>query len=165
LAAVLKVRRPALDIEVVAIAGPSVGDKEFCDFYDRLGIRSRNLQYIGNGLKTSAPAPYGVGDIVVQGPAYCWPIHGCPGTEHGDPKHYVRKGIVGGRIIFYAEDMPNTDKWHEKEQFMTRTSSVPACHGCSYLCWASQGLPDPEDRCYFNSQKAQGHPYPCVYSD
>jgi len=49
---VLKLRRPYLDIEVITVGAPTVGDKEFCTFYDTLGIRSRDLMYLGNGLKT-----------------------------------------------------------------------------------------------------------------
>lgn len=142
---VLKLRRPYLDIEVITVGAPTVGDKDFCAFYDTLGIRSRDVMYLGNGLKTTAPTPYGVGGIIVQSAAYCWPAHGCPGAHFSDPHTFIRQGMTGGKVPFYAEDMPNTAKWHEKEQVITQGSSATACHSCSYLCWASQGTGDEED--------------------
>jgi hypothetical protein len=86
------------------------------------------------------------------------PTH-TPTLTHTDTEEPVRYQATPGVVAFYAEAMPNTADWRRAEQVVTRESSISACHGCSYLCWASQGLDDPEDRCYFNDK----HQYPCPY--
>ena len=161
-APILTLRRPALEVEAWNLGAPPVGDAVFVAQYNSLpNLRARSFMYLGNGLLTTAPTPFGVGDVVPQAPGMCWPVPGCPMTQNPDVGLRVKYEVTGGVVAFYSHDMPNTEGWNRVDQVVTLDSSPSACHGCSYLCWSVQGLDDPEDRCYFSEQN---HKWACPYS-
>lgn len=161
-APILALRRPNLEVEAWNLGAPPVGDAVFVAQYNSLpNLRARSFMYLGNGLLTAAPTPFGVGDVIPQAPGMCWPIPGCPDTQNPNVGVRVKYEVTGGVVAFYSTDMPNTEGWNRVDQVVTMDSSPSACHGCSYLCWSVQGLDDPEDRCYFSEQN---HKWACPYS-
>jgi len=161
-APILALRRPSLQVEAWNLGAPPVGDAVFVAQYNSLpNLRARSFMYLGNGLLTVAPTPFGVGDVIPQAPGMCWPVPGCPDTQNPDTGVRVKYEVTGGVVVFYSHDMPNTEGWNRVDQVVTRDSSPSACHGCSYLCWSVQGLDDSEDRCYFSEQN---HRWACPYS-
>jgi hypothetical protein len=44
------------------------------------------------------------------------------------------------------------------------TGHIVANHICAYSCWLSQGMNDPDDRCYFEEDGGD-HAYRCLIKD
>jgi pimeloyl-ACP methyl ester carboxylesterase len=144
-------RFPSLSAEAVSYAGMTVGDPVFADQLAAT-VNTRQLVFLGKGAEGSTEM-YTVGDIIPQ--YTCGPFPGCPkiGTgEEGEKFDYKR---APNQVVFYAEDMPNPNRWLMMSNIYLSDAIVPsikstiANHICSYLCWTAKGLGDPEDRCFF----------------
>lgn len=139
--AVIAIRHPNLQIEAINMGAPPLGDQAFVDQYASLpNLRARNIMYLGDGLQTSRPTPYSIGDVIPQPPGGCWPVRGCPFTHHPDTDRRVKYEATHGIVAFYAKDMPNSDGWRQVDQVISSRSSVSAWYVWLVWGWLVGGL-------------------------
>lgn len=161
-------RYPNLEVEVVALACPMVGDLEFANYLnDRVNLRQ--VTYLGTnlgrapGLSGWRQPVLGFGDAVPQMPPACPGIDSlqlCPGIVPGSegadvrPKYVLPRGVVP----FYATQMKNSAGWIDADRLTILeprelVRNVMARHICAYTCWASDAVTGVDSACYLSDQK------------
>lgn len=156
-------RGKGMEVEVLTVGAYAPGDREFWE-KAKGGMNVRNIRYLGEGwIEDGLDAPgkmYTMGDVVAQAPGVPLPtcMHSSSGNEtlwgvHKDAgwfDYYMPPCTVA----IYPTSIKNTAAWRDKTNMLDPARmAVVLSHKCPYTCWLTDGMGDPNTRCYFQEQR------------
>jgi hypothetical protein len=160
-------RAGGVEVEVLTVGAYATGDRTFWEAA-KGGMNVRNLKFLGEGWTEGGEEGerrkmYTMGDVAAQAPGV--PLPNCfvleaPGEEEeggmvdGRPNEFF---MAPGTVPIWPGMLRNAEAWRGKTDMLDpRQMAIFLCHKCSYTCWLTEGVRDPESRCFFPEQQQEG---------
>jgi len=154
-------------VEVLTIGAYAPGDKTFWEAA-KGGMNVRNLKFLGKGWTEGGEEGgkkrkmYTMGDVAAQAPGVALPncfIFEASAEEEegavadGRPNDFY---MPPATVPIWPGSIRNSQAWREKSDMLDpQRMALVMGHKCSYTCWLSEGVGDPDSRCYFAEQQQE----------